>query len=366
MKLHRKLPERVLVYIKYLLSSKKNPKYMTLNKDEKKVFVFLAGFYQNLGDMAITYSQKKFLQDLYPDAKIVLVPSTETYTSIKTIKRFVNEDDIITTIDGGNMDDLYPSLEEARTFVVRSFPHNKVVSFPQTISFRDTANGRKLLKHSRKIYSKHKDFTICVREEYSRERVKQYFPNVKTIYCPDIVLYLNETQPKIERTNILCCLRQDKEQNISKQAREELIDNISERYQNVLCKDTVDVDLENGQIDTYEKTLKDFWAMLRSCKLVVTDRLHCMVFCAITETPCIVMDNTNKKISGVYNQWLSSAKWIKMLENYDKQKILTMVDEFLKNEPNCKIVNMEEYFNCLKQACVVKKENKKFFDKSNF
>ena len=79
------------------------------------------------------------------------------------------------------MDDLYPSLENARTFVVRSFPHNKVVSFPQTISFRDTPNGRRLLNHSRRIYSRHKDFTICVREEYSKERVKQYFPKVKTL-----------------------------------------------------------------------------------------------------------------------------------------------------------------------------------------
>ncbi len=351
MNLFKIIPEKIKVKIKYLLSSKKNPKYTSLRKNEKKVFVFLAGFYQNLGDMAITYSQKKFLQDIYPDAKIVLVPSTETYTSIKTIKRFVNKDDIITTIDGGNMDDLYPSLENARTFVVRSFPQNKVISFPQTVSFHDTPDGRKLLKHSRKIYSKHKDFTICVREDYSRERVKQYFPKVKIIYCPDIVLYLNETQPKMERTNILCCLRKDKEQNISNHDREELIATISEQYQNVLCKDTVDVPLENCQIDTYEKTLQEFWSMLWSCKLVVTDRLHCMIFCAITETPCIVMDNTNKKISGVCSQWLSKADWIKMLDGYDKEKILALIDEILERQPNCQIVDLEKEFEPLKEIC---------------
>ena len=62
MKLLKILPERVKCEIKYLLTNSKHPKYVSLKKEEKKVFVFLAGFYQNLGDMAITYAQKKFLQ----------------------------------------------------------------------------------------------------------------------------------------------------------------------------------------------------------------------------------------------------------------------------------------------------------------
>lgn len=351
MKLHRKLPERFVTKIKYILSCSKNPKYMSLKKDEQKVFVFLAGFYQNLGDMAITYAQKKFLQDLYPQAKIILVPSTETYSSIKTIKRFVTPNDIITTIDGGNMDDLYPSLENARTFVVKSFPKNRIISFPQTVSFTDTPKGRRLLKHSRRVYTKHKNLTICVREELSLGRVKQYFPKVDIVYCPDIVLYLNESEQKTERTNILCCLRQDKEQNIDGSVREGIIKNVTEKYKNVLCKDTVDVELKDCQIDTYENSLKDFWAMLRTCKLVVTDRLHCMIFCAITETPCIVMDNTNKKISGVYKQWLSSADWIKMVYGHDANKIDLLIQDILANEPTCKVVNLDNEFSPLKKAC---------------
>lgn len=351
MKLHKKLPERFVERIKYILSSKNNPAYITLKKEERKIFVFLAGFYQNLGDMAITYAQKKFLQDLYPDAKLILVPSTETYSSIKTIKRFIAPNDIITTIDGGNMDDMYPSLENARTFVVQSFPNNKVISFPQTVSFRDTKRGQKLLRHSRKIYSKHKNLTICVREAHSLERVKQYFPRVNIVYCPDIVLYLNETTPKTERINILCCLRKDKEQNISNEAREELISYMTKNYENVLCKDTVDVALEDCRPDTYEKTLKEFWATLRTCKLVVTDRLHCMIFCAITETPCIVMDNTNKKISGVCRQWLSGADWIKMVEGFNEPQIKEIVRQMLIQPPVCKIINLDEGFAPLKDAC---------------
>ena len=347
----KKLPERIKTRIVYILSKDNHPSYASLNKQEQKVFVFLAGFYQNLGDMAITYAQKQFLQDLYPNAKIVLVPSTETYSSIKTIKKIISPNDIVTTIDGGNMDDLYPSLENARTFVVQSFPKNKIISFPQTVSFSDTPNGRKLLKHSRKIYSKHKNLTICVREEYSLKRVKQYFPKVNIVYCPDIVLYLNKTQPKTERKNLLCCLRQDKEQNIDGGVRESIIKYFSEKYEDVLCKDAVDVKIEDCKIDTYEKSLNDFWSMLRTCKLVVTDRLHCMIFCAITETPCIVMDNTNKKISGVYKQWLSSANWIKLVDSNDVEYILKLAKEILNNNIECKLVNLEKEFTPLKEAC---------------
>ena len=352
MSLLRKIPERIKIRIKYLLSSEKHLDYIALKKEEPKIFVFLAGFYQNLGDMAITYSQKKFLQDLYPERKIICVASTQTYSALKTIKKRVGKDDIITLIGGGNMDDKYQSLEDARLFVVKHFRNNKIISFPQTVCFSETKKGRKSLKLSRNIYTKHKNLSMFMRENNAFLRAKEYFPKVNIQLCPDIVLYLNETEPKTERKNILCCLRKDKEQNISGQAREDIIKAVTEKYENVLCKDTVDVALADCQIDTYETTLKDFWAMLRTCKLVITDRLHCMIFCAITETPCIVMDNTNKKISGVCGQWLSQADWIKMLEGYDQEKILSLIDKMLKKQPNCQIVDLENEFRHLKELCI--------------
>ena len=351
MKLYKKLPERIKTQIKYCLSNARNPQYMFLRRNEPKIFVFLAGFYQNLGDMAITYAQKEFLQSLYPDREIVCVPSNQTYTALKTIKKRVGKADIITIIGGGNMDDKYQSLENARLFVVKNFPKNKIISFPQTVCFSGTKKGRKSLKRSRNIYTKHKELSMFMREDNAFLRAKEYFPKVDVQLCPDIVLYLNETQPKMKRTNILCCLRQDKEQNISDQAREDIIKTMAEKYENVLCKDTVEVELKDCQIDTYEKTLKDFWTMIRTCKLVVTDRLHCMIFCAITATPCIVMDNTNKKISGVYKQWLEKADWIKMLEGYDKQKIIMLIEDLLENKSNCQIINLEEEFKPLREGC---------------
>ena len=57
--------------------------------------------------------------------------------------------------------------------------------------------------------------------------------------------------------------------------------------------------------------------MISGKKLVVTDRLHCMIFCAVTGTPCIAFDNSNKKISGVYKMWLGDLNYISVSEDFN-------------------------------------------------
>ena len=64
-----------------------------ITKNDKKIFVYLSGFYQNLGDMAITYSQEQFLKKNFPEYKIIMVPSVDTYTTIRWVKSIVNNDD---------------------------------------------------------------------------------------------------------------------------------------------------------------------------------------------------------------------------------------------------------------------------------
>ena len=54
----------------------------------------------------------------------------EYATQIKEIADMGIEIGIV--IGGGNMDDKYQSLEDARLFVIKKFPKNKIISFPQT------------------------------------------------------------------------------------------------------------------------------------------------------------------------------------------------------------------------------------------
>ena len=52
-------------------------------------------------------------------------------------------------------------------------------------------------------------------------------------------------------------------------------------------------------------------------KLVITDRLHGMIFCAITGTPCIVFSNYNHKVKGSL-KWLEHLNYIRFLDDSSK------------------------------------------------
>lgn len=347
------IPEQVKGQLYAFVHRNENDKIWLkkIDTDKKRVFVFIAGFYQNLGDMALTYSQREFLKNIYPDAEIIVVPSTQTYQSVRVIKKHIRPDDIITTLGGGNMDDIYTSLENARLYVIKNFPNNKIIGFPQTMIFSDTKYGQKRMRISRKVYQKHKDLILFVREENSLDRIKRDFPSVRIGYCPDIVLSLKKDEPKEIRKNVLCCMRKDKELDILPEQTNNVISAVQKEFSNVIIKDTVDFPLEDCQPETFESTLENFWKMIRTCKVVVTDRLHCMIFCAITGTPVVVIDNTNKKISGVIKEWLSDIPWIIMMEKFDCNQIITNARYLYDNVSNTSAPNLEEQFNSLKKSC---------------
>lgn len=46
---------------------------------------------------------------------------------------------------------------------------------------------------------------------------------------------------------------------------------------------------------TRKEALSDLFDQFRSLQLIVTDRLHGMIFAAITSTPCIVFGNFNQQ-----------------------------------------------------------------------
>ena len=348
----KRIPESVKARVKLFFVPTNRIHFSSNISDTKQnIYIFLCGFYQNLGDMALTFAQRYFLSNEFPDANIVLISSNNTYDACKYIKKYIRSNDIVTTLGGGNMDDMYVSLEEARLHVVRSFPNNRIISFPQTFAFSDTATGRKRQERSKRVYAKHKNLTIFVREPYSLERIKKAFPDVNIGYCPDIVLSLNKTEPRCERHGVLCCLRSDKEQNIQSGQRESLIQTINNEFHDVSIRDTVDVALEECKEERFAQTLEDFWNMLRHKEVVITDRLHCMIFCVITGTPCVVMDNSNHKISGVYQAWLKDkVPYIRYLDTQDTDTIILSARELLETGISGTHYDFQEEFAPLRRA----------------
>ena len=62
------------------------------------------------------------------------------------------------------------------------------------------------------------------------------------------------------------------------------------------------------------KVLENKLNEFKKAKLVLTDRLHGMIFAAITGTPCVAMDNYNHKVRGVY-QLMKHIEYIEYVYN---------------------------------------------------
>lgn len=297
------IPQSMKNWIIYITSSSDG--YKNLSKHDNKIIITLAADYGNLGDIAIAYAQNKFLRDSFPDRKIIVVPISQTYHKLRSLKKKTNKNDIITITGGGNMGDIYKDIEEQRRFVIKKFPGNKIVSFPQTIDFSETNTGKKELLKTQSIYNSHNNLTIFARERKSYDKMKQIFEKNKVILAPDIVLYLDESKREYKRDTdrLILCLRDDKE--TSSQKIRKHIKDIEKEYTHILSLDTLinanKISPEKGQ---YE--LQRLWEHFASSGLVITDRLHGMIFCAITNTPCIALNNSNGKVRGVFNEWIKN------------------------------------------------------------
>ena len=65
-------------------------------------------------------------------------------------------------------------------------------------------------------------------------------------------------------------------------------------------------------------------------RLLITDRLHAMIFAAITGTPCLAFDNATHKVRGVY-RWINKLDYIRLAR--DDESIEEQVNRFKEIEP---------------------------------
>lgn len=323
----KKINFKFKIYLKYWFSTTNTTRYNKY-KGKKKVIITLAADYGNLGDVAITYAQTKMLKEKYMGYEIIELPISQTVLYLKTLKRVCSNDDIITIVGGGNMGDLYKSIEFFRQLIIKIFPQNKIISFPQTIDFTTTSMGGKELKKAKKIYNNHKNLTLLAREKKSFDLMKKYFPNNNVLFTPDIVLTLNNiTSPQKARKYITLCLRNDKEKFLPSDIEHDIIEYFKDK-ESIQHYDT-HINQAELTIDEREQELSKIWNVFFESKLVITDRLHGMIFCYITKTPCIVLPNNNAKIKGCY-EWIQDSECILLLEKSNTRLFQSIISEWPK------------------------------------
>ena len=216
------------------------------------------------------------------------------------------------------------------------------------IEFTDDYFGQISKRRSQKIYSKNRNLIIFAREKKSFENMKETFPKNKVLLCPDIVMYLKEKLniKKEKREKIGICLRDDKEKAINSDiVKEKIIKKCGKENIAYMSTHTGD---ENYKQEKRDKYFKDLLEEISKKEFFVTDRLHGMIFCYLTNTPCLAFDNDNHKVKETYDLWLKDCEFIKLVSNNE----INDIDKFIEEIKTIKInnINLKDKFDNLKKA----------------
>lgn len=292
----------------------------TLRKEspeKRHIFVALAADYGNLGDLAITHAQTQYLRARFPDAVVEPIPISITLAAVKGLLDQMRENDIITLVGGGNTSDIYDDIQWMRELYLRKFPEICVIGFPQSIDFSNSMYGRWAAGRARRVYQAHRRLGVILRDSRSREKATRIFPQVKMALAPDVVLTLEWPEAHLPRDGVLLALRSDVEGDLGADASRDV------RDWAVMHGDVADADTHIGDLrlapEQAEEALQECWRRWASARLVITDRLHGMIFAVLTGTPCLVFDSKTGKVANFYRDWLRGIDWISFVSPRDFQ-----------------------------------------------
>lgn len=278
----------------------------------------------NLGDHAISIAENLFFKQSFEEFRVVEIPKELYLKNREIIKRRVPPNAIVSVSGGGFLGDLWMTEETLVRTILNDFKDNKVIIFPQTIFF--STNSDEYI-NSFAIYKNVKELVVNVRDKNSYNTFIEEFPKHRIHYIPDMVLSLDcQNINKKRSETALICIRNDHENCLKEKDVESLIAVLKTRIRvkeaTTIMNHIIPISFRTGFV---MKKLKE----ISSAKLVVTNRLHMMIFAAITATPCIAIDNLSHKVLGVY-QWIKPLPYIKLIENINDFQFI--LDELLKLE----------------------------------
>lgn len=343
-KIHGKIHEK-LIYIRNRIAYIKYIKFPF----GKKAYVVGTPDYTNLGDSAIAIAEMSFLNNCGFTKNRVKELTQNEYKLLKGKSTYISHKSPVCGIGGGNMGNVWRGEEIFRYGLLDDFSDNNIIIFPQTVHFIDCEEKKADIDKSVKYYNGKNRLTLVAREKVSYEFMKAMYPETEILLTPDIVLFADMNTFGVEshkRQGALLCLRSDIEKSLSDDEcikieklmkKNNLYIKKTDMYSNVeITKD--------NRFDCVRSKMEEF---VKS-NLVITDRLHGMVFAAITGTPCIVLSNYNHKVKGTY-EWIKYLPYIKYAENVsDVEKY---IPELLAMD-NCKYDNapLRPYFDKLAEV----------------
>ena len=261
---------------------------------KKKIIIIGTSIHDNIGDAAISYAEWQFAKKFFSKYSIIEINTYEYWNKIDYIKSIIRRGDIIWCQGGGNLGNRYIREEEIRRSVVSTFKNNKIIIFPQSIWFSDDESGMQEAKKSAEIYNSNPLLTIFCRDPYSYQLAQKYFKETKSYLTKDIVCFL-KYDFGLKRAGVLACIRDfNDESNLSEAEYNQCINIINSLPEEVrFSKNRYGNDIPQ---EIRKQVVLDELKKFAQSELVITDRLHGVIFSIVTGTKCIVLKSKDHKI----------------------------------------------------------------------
>lgn len=345
-----KKPYMIAQKVVFHIKAKKNIQqaYIKVIKGNKNILYLDVPTHPNMGDLAQYCCIKDWLKENYKKFQIIEIDAN---SMIYAKKEFLNllknlkKEDLIFFQSGYCTQDLGGFHDEVHRIAVDNAPGVPIIMMPQTVFFK----SKEKAACTARVYSKHPNLTILIRDVQSYGYAKILFPKNRLILCPDIVTSLigtKEVPGEKFRKGILLCRRNDSEKFYSDTDISELIKQLA-RIDDIEVSDTtISCDfqqLKNNISEHVSEMIDDF----SRYKVIVTDRYHGTIFSLIAGTPVIVIKtNDHKVITGV--DWFKGIYDDTVYYEDDIYKVPQIVERIYKDyhyKTLCSVFKTKYYDN---------------------
>lgn len=318
----KKLVIKIYMYLHYLVS--------TLRNKGKVVYMFNTPWHGNIGDLAIAEAEMEYIQSLQiKGLRYIQIPHLFVEFYLDNFKFLEEKNSLICVHGGGNFGTIWPNEQLITEMILLKFNTRPMIIFPQTAHI-DLDQKSKFENNLRKIVGKNNKVTFLSRDEETYDYINQLdiFNSVSLV--PDIVFSLkSDNLSSVVNDEVLFALRSDKEVTFTTEDLDEITtflrkESITYRITDTVIPKSILFNRRgevNGKLTEFSKS-----------KLIVTDRLHGMIFAFLSGRPCIAFDNLSKKSSKVFYKWLSNYDYIKFCESASDFSTLFKEFDFSKIE----------------------------------
>jgi exopolysaccharide biosynthesis predicted pyruvyltransferase EpsI len=300
--------------------------------------------HRNAGDSAIWLGEVAALRAL----RVAVRATCDRVTYSRAgLRRRVGDHPILLH-GGGNLGDLYPTHQELRERVLADFRGHPTVQLTQSIHFNDPAN----LERMRRVVAGHGALTIIVRDERSEAIAREKF-DAHIERCPDLAFAIGPiARPRPARFPVLRLARIDREAGgeagpLAAPTFDWLAPPASRRVRARLAASDRLLGLAVGggrtpgmlpaqarrvAYDAYARQNVDRAArLLANGEVVVTDRLHGHILCALLGIPHVLVDDRYGKVASFFSSWTSGLRTARFAR--DPSQVPSLADELLRLTP---------------------------------